>query len=472
MSRPANCSTHALIEQLSPRQRDVLRLVARGLTNQEIGGVLRISSETVRTHVTALLTRLDVSNRTEAATAWAAWAAQIEHIDAVLARPAIAVLPLVTPGEDPTATALAVGLTHDLTDLFARWCWFPVIAGIAARGARQRGDTVKDLGERLGARFLVDGTLRAAADAWRLGISIAEAPSGRCVFSATYDFPRAELFSVQDEVCQAVVAAAYPQLIAAAQVVVARGSADLGAWELTHRALLRQGARDRSGNLDAQADFRSAIAQDPTLLLAHFGLGLTAYDEVLNQWGRAEPALRLLEECVESCLRLAPHMAEGHYLAGRLLQGQGAHARAVTPLEAAIGRNPSFAAAHAVLAQALLLSGVTDEGMRRMRHACRLGPGAYVAGLATAHFARREYPAALAAAEQALVRTPRYPFARILAAASAYWAEEPARAAEHASALRALHPDFSPADFRRTFGADMEAPGRIAEALAILGGTR
>ena len=75
MSRPANCSTHALIEQLSPRQRDVLRLVARGLTNQEIGGVLRISSETVRTHVTALLTRLDVSNRTEAATAWAAWAA-------------------------------------------------------------------------------------------------------------------------------------------------------------------------------------------------------------------------------------------------------------------------------------------------------------------------------------------------------------------------------------------------------------
>jgi len=51
---------------LTPRQRDVLRLVARGLTNREISGVLGLSEGTVKNHVAAILDRLEISNRTEA----------------------------------------------------------------------------------------------------------------------------------------------------------------------------------------------------------------------------------------------------------------------------------------------------------------------------------------------------------------------------------------------------------------------
>ena len=56
-----------LIEKLSMRQREVLRLASRGLTNQEISDALSISIETVRTHIHVMLGRLGVSNRTEAA---------------------------------------------------------------------------------------------------------------------------------------------------------------------------------------------------------------------------------------------------------------------------------------------------------------------------------------------------------------------------------------------------------------------
>lgn len=52
---------------LTPRQQDVLRLVARGLTNREIAGVLGLSEGTVKNHVAAILERLEISNRTEAA---------------------------------------------------------------------------------------------------------------------------------------------------------------------------------------------------------------------------------------------------------------------------------------------------------------------------------------------------------------------------------------------------------------------
>jgi DNA-binding NarL/FixJ family response regulator len=58
-----------LVAHLSPRRLEVLRLVARGLTNREIGEVLGISAHTVKAHVAGLLEALDLTNRTEAAVA-------------------------------------------------------------------------------------------------------------------------------------------------------------------------------------------------------------------------------------------------------------------------------------------------------------------------------------------------------------------------------------------------------------------
>lgn len=54
-------------EGLTERQRDVLALMAKGLTNREIGGVLGIAENTVKVHVKAILEALEATNRTEAA---------------------------------------------------------------------------------------------------------------------------------------------------------------------------------------------------------------------------------------------------------------------------------------------------------------------------------------------------------------------------------------------------------------------
>ena len=52
---------------LTPRERDVLGLLARGDTNREIADALTLSEKTVKRHVTGILTKLQVRNRTEAA---------------------------------------------------------------------------------------------------------------------------------------------------------------------------------------------------------------------------------------------------------------------------------------------------------------------------------------------------------------------------------------------------------------------
>jgi DNA-binding CsgD family transcriptional regulator len=73
-----------------------------------------------------------------------------------------------------------------------------------------------------------------------------------------------------------------------------------------------------------------------------------------------------------------PNGAEGHYLLGRHFQSSGEPALATRSLESAIQRNPSFAPAHALLAQMLQLSDRSDAALARMKHAAQLGPGRYV----------------------------------------------------------------------------------------------
>jgi TolB-like protein len=464
-------SLDALVGDLSPRRREVLDLAAKGLTNDDIAGVLAISSGTVRNHMTSVLADLQVANRTEATAVYLAWKAGPERVAEVMTRPAIAVLPLVAlPGTEQARTT-AAAVTHDLTTLFVRWCWFPVITAGAASHAHASGGTPQEVGRKLGARFLVGGTLRSSAASWRLSVRIDDVDDGRCLWAEHYDFPQEGLFEVQDAVCESIVATAYEVLIQglAARVAAARHPRTLDAWALAHEGMLLHATRNSASNHRARVHFAAALARDPDLVLAHFGLGLCAYDEILNQWSDPGASTDRLMTYAHRCVELAPHGAEGYFLLGRYHQARGRHAFAVKPLETAIARNPSFAAAHALCAQVLVLSGRPDEGLVRLEHACRLAPRSYVAGLASFHFLRGDDAEALEHAERALITHPSYTFGLVIAIASAFWLGDVERARTHARTLRSLQPGFSPAGFLATFGPGFAAVDRIARALDAVG---
>ena len=459
------------IERLTRRQREILELVAKGLTNEDIGKVLGLSYTTVRSHVTGILATLEVSNRTEAAARFLASEARPERVEAVLERPAIAVLPLVALDDEARARTVAGAIARDLSGLFARSCWFPVISQLSTAGARALDTTSQGIGRALGARFLVDGALLMTGSHWRLDLQIDDTQTGHCLWTERFAFPTERLFELQGEICARIVAEAYPVLIQRVQAGLMRGAlpGDLPAWELAHHAMDLCAVRAIDANARAAEYFARAAARDPTLVLAHYGAGLAAYDAVLCQWGDAGATRDRLAAAAARCIDIAPHHGEGYFLQARYFQACGEHDRVVPALEAAIGHNPSFAQAHALLAQALHVSGRTDESMARMRHALRLGPRAFVAGLSMLHFMRHEYREALAAAEEAITVSPRYTFARVMAAVSARQLEDHARAAEHLRRLRSDYPPFLPDGFRQGFGGQIEAVDRITSVLESLG---
>jgi len=458
------------LASLSPRRREVLDQLARGLTNKQMAATLGISPATVRTHITAVLAHLGLRNRTEAAALLLARpnSAALPEIATFLANPAIAVLPTTT-GEGAELASLATAITQELCAMLSRWCWFPVIARSSTLQARDLGLNARELGAALDARFLVDPSLRATPRGWRLSVEVVDTLDGCTLWSERFDFFGAP-FDALDALVAEVVACAYPVMAAHMAATSDRTPhpADPTAWQLAHRAVDQQAQRDRAGNVSARDLCRQALERDRSLTLAHFTLGLCAYDAVLNQWGSVHDGRDQLLASADACLKLAPHAGEGYFLFGRYHLSSGDFLSAIDVLETAVTRNPSFAAAHALLAQAHMVCGQADIALARMQHALRLGPRSFVAGLATLQFAAGRFAEATAGAEQAIALAPAYPFARALAAASAFHGGELERAREHLRFLRQAFPSFDAKGFLATFGADVPTVARLRAAIDAL----
>jgi DNA-binding CsgD family transcriptional regulator len=114
------------IDSLTPRERQVFELVARGLSNADIGGVLNISPSTAKNHVASVLRKLDVHNRTEAVGLFGP-SSQPAITTEAASPPAIAVLRMRCLDLDPLTRQLADGIVDDLITSLSRR-WYPVIA--------------------------------------------------------------------------------------------------------------------------------------------------------------------------------------------------------------------------------------------------------------------------------------------------------------------------------------------------------
>ena len=120
----------------------------------------------------------------------------------------IAVLPFGARTADADTEALAAGLTEDITSGLSRFPALSVIAPQSAAAFRNSRLDVRQIADRLGARYVLGGQVRKSASAVRIAPHLVDARSGAHLWTDTYDQPleQGDLFTIQDDVTDRIVA--------------------------------------------------------------------------------------------------------------------------------------------------------------------------------------------------------------------------------------------------------------------------
>jgi len=119
----------------------------------------------------------------------------------------VAVLPFKYTGTNVDISALGDGLTEDIVTGLSRFSYLRVIARGSTRRYANQAIDLRSMGKELGARYVIEGSLRHAGTRLRIAVQLVDASSGAHLWAETYDrsFRPEEIFDLQDEIVPRIV---------------------------------------------------------------------------------------------------------------------------------------------------------------------------------------------------------------------------------------------------------------------------
>ena len=129
-------------------------------------------------------------------------------------KPSIAVLPFANLGGDPEQDYLADGITEDIITALARLRWLFVIARNSSFVYKRKAVDVRQVARELGVRYVLEGSIRTAGRRVRITGQLIDADTGKHIWAEKYDRELQDIFAVQDDITERVVAAVEPHLYA------------------------------------------------------------------------------------------------------------------------------------------------------------------------------------------------------------------------------------------------------------------
>ena len=364
-------------------------------------------------------------------------------------KPSIAVLPFANMSGDPEQEYFADGMVEEISTALSRIRWFFVIARNSTFTYKGHAVDVKQVGCELGVRYVLEGSVRKSGNRIRITAQLVEAATGNYVWAERYDRDLADIFAVQDEITERVVAAIEPELYAAEHVRSQSKPPDsLDGWECVIRALSLIGQGTRDENTEAEALCRRAIAVAPGYGRAHSLLAWALLRRTV--WsGDLQTVVPEISAETQTALAIDDRDPWAHLAQGMLQQRLGHPGEAARSARRALELNPNFALAHAFLASALGRQGAYQKAVNCAEHALRLSPRdrlvGYYASLAMAqvHFAGERYPECVIWTRNMIEKSPEYLPGHFFLTAALAMAGDLAAAAEARGTLLRLRPEFS-----------------------------
>jgi adenylate cyclase len=294
--------------------------------------------------------------------------------------PAIAVLAFDNLSGDAEQEYFADGIAEDLITRLSAHRIFPVIARNSSFVYKGRAVDVKQVSRELGARYVVEGSVRRAGARVRVSAQLIDATTGHHVWAERFDREFGDLFALQDEITETIVAQLEPELGKVEQARVAgRRPENLDAWECVQRAYFHLGqplSDDPSKeHKRAQGFLKRAIELDPRSGQAYALLAFTEYGSLVYQW--SENPARSLADCLKYAQRsveLDDAFGLAHSVLGLVNAATGQVERAIASAKRGIELDPSSALALLALGAACVFSNRPEEALPMIEKAMRLSP--------------------------------------------------------------------------------------------------
>jgi adenylate cyclase len=394
-------------------------------------------------------------------------------------KPSIAVLPFDNLSRDQQHEYLADGMTEDVITGLSRFRSLFVIARNSTFSYKGQSPDVRAVARDLGVRYILEGSVRQGGNRIRITGQLIDAETSNHIRAERYDRDLDDIFVVQDEVTDAIVAAIAPEIDQMERGLAQRKPPDsLGVWGLYQRGLTAYHATtqeslklaielfDKANELDPGFAPAFAMAADARVrLVVHYP---TDSESILNQAREKARLGTTLDARDSNCLwsDAKVHSYLGH------------HDFAILKGEEAVALNPSSAMAEQALGFVLGRAGRSEDAMAHIERAMQLSPrDIFFAGFLTLRaanlFFTTRYREALEWAQRAARSPNPRPGAFSIAVAAAIKLGREEEAAVALTDLLAHAPASSLSEIRKwwdwNFPRAVEANGLLIEALREAG---
>ena len=201
-------------------------------------------------------------------------------------KPSIAVLPFQNMSGDPDQEYFADGMVEEIITALSRFKWLFVIARNSSFTFKGKAVDVKEVGRRLGVRYVLEGSVRKASGKVRITGQLIDAVTGAHIWADRFERDLTDIFALQDEVTVAVVSAIQPKLLQTEIAMATRRRPEnLTAYDFYLRALPQFYLATREGVAEAITLAHRALELDPRFGIVAALAGVCHMQSIL--WGYA-----------------------------------------------------------------------------------------------------------------------------------------------------------------------------------------
>ena len=320
-------------------------------------------------------------------------------------KPSVAVLPFVNMSDDSEQEYFVDGITGDLITALSEFKFLFIIASNSSFSYKGKPVKVQEVSRELGVRYVVEGSVQRAGDRIRVNAQLIDATTGKHLWAERYDRDAQQLFDIQDEIVETIVATlAFKVDEAERDRVMRKGPKNLDAYDYWLRGRNAFFHFTKEANARAASLYTKAIELDPSWARPYCYLAWPHVQDFRYGWSEdPDKSMETALEWAQKCYALDPDDYKTPWTLGFVYLYLREFDRAIAEYDRALELNSNDADFLAEMSNALIYTGRLEQAVSQIKQAMRMNPrhpSWYFQILGLAYYETGRYEEALATLKQ------------------------------------------------------------------------